>query len=72
MKTPLSPLSRSRGLTLLGLAAFFCFRWPGSPLRRAGRSRHLGRGLAGSSDVAYDVTFAFVFRAFRPEGAIRR
>ena len=30
------------------------------------------RGPEGLSDVAYDVTFAFVFHAFRPEGAIRR
>ncbi|MEO3431188.1 DUF3179 domain-containing protein [Pelagibius sp. CAU 1746] len=30
------------------------------------------RGAGGLEDVAYDVTFAFVFHAFRPEGVIRQ
>jgi hypothetical protein len=30
------------------------------------------RGAAGLTDVPYDVTFAFVFHAFRPEGVIRQ
>jgi hypothetical protein len=27
-------------------------------------------GSDGSEDVAYDLTFAFVFHAFRPDGAL--
>lgn len=30
------------------------------------------RGAEGLADVPYDVTFAFVFHAFRPDGEIRR
>ena len=30
------------------------------------------QGAQGLEDVAYDVTFAFVFHAFRPEGRLHR